>query len=104
MRPREDGAMQSGQEGQPLEMLGMAEETMLAYSESLVTEQAAALAEATGMSFDEAYDSPQSRAVRAAMAYTTKLLVANNAYLTQHLLRLGVIAPGAGIELQEDFR
>ena len=96
--------MQSGQEGQPLEMLGMAEETMLAYGEALVTEHAAALAEAGGISFDEAYASPQIASVRAAISYTTKLLVANNAYLTRHLLELGVIKPGAGIELEGDFR
>jgi predicted homoserine dehydrogenase-like protein len=96
--------MQSGQEGQPLEMLGMAEETMVAYSEALLEEQARALAETAGISYEDAFESAEITSMRAALVFASKLIVANNAYLTRHLLELGVIEPGAGLDLQEEHR
>jgi hypothetical protein len=96
--------MQSGQEGQPLEMLGMAEESMFAYAESLIEEQAKMTAAERGVTLEEELDTPGYAAARASMAYVVKVLVANNAYLTNHLLELGVIQPGAGVELKDEER
>lgn len=96
--------MQSGAEGQPLEMLGMAEESMFAYAESLIEEQAKAAAAERGVSLEEELDFPIYAANRAAVSYAIKIMVANNAYLTKHLLDLGVIRQGAGIELQDEER
>lgn len=96
--------MQSGQEGQPLEMLGMAEESMFAYAESMIEEQAAATAAQRGVTLAEELESPGYAAARASIAYVVKVMVANNAYLTKHLLDLGVINPGAGIELKDEER
>jgi hypothetical protein len=96
--------MQSGAEGKPLEMLGMAEESMLAYAESLIEEQAKVNAAERGVSLEEELDGPGYAAARASISYTVKIIVANNAYLTNHLLELGVINPGAGVELQDEER
>jgi hypothetical protein len=96
--------MQSGEEGQPLEMLGMAEESMLAYAESLVEEQARLTAEARGVSLEEELDTPGYAAARASLAYVVKLLVANNAYFTNHLLELGVLKTGDGVILENEER
>ncbi len=96
--------MQSGQEGQPLEMLGMAEESMFAYAEAMIEEQAKISAAARGVPLEEELDSPGYAAARASIAYVVKVMVANNAYLTKHLLDLGVIQPGAGVELQDEER
>lgn len=96
--------MQSGQEGQPLEMLGMAEESMLAYAQSLVEEQARVTAEQRGVSLEEELDTPGYTAARASLAYVVKLLVANNAYFTNHLLELGVIKTGDGVLLKDEER
>jgi hypothetical protein len=96
--------MQSGAEGKPLEMLGMAEESMLAYAESLIEEQAKVNAAERGVSLEEELDGPGYAAARASIAYVVKVIVANNAYLTNHLLELGVINQGAGVELQDEER
>lgn len=96
--------MQSGAEGQPLEMLGMAEESMFAYAESMIEENAKASAAERGVSLEEELDFPIYAANRAAVSYMIKIIVANNAYLTRHLLELGVIKPGAGLELKDDER
>ena len=96
--------MQSGAEGKPLEMLGMAEESMLAYAESLIEEQASRTAGDRGVSLEMELDGPGYAAARASIAYVVKIIVANNAYLTNHLLELGVIKPGAGVELQDEER
>lgn len=96
--------MQSGAEGQPLEMLGMAEESMYAYAETLIDEHAKASAAERGVSLEEELEFPIYAANRAAVAYAIKIMVANNAYLTKHLLDLGVIQPGAGVELEDEER
>lgn len=96
--------MQSGEEGQPLEMLGMAEESMYAYAESMLEEQAKITAAQRGVSLEEELDSVGYAAARASIAYVVKVMVANNAYLTKHLLELGVINPGAGVELKDEER
>lgn len=96
--------MQRGAEGQPLEMLGMAEESMYAYLETLIEERARASAEARGISLENELEFPIYAANRAAVSYAIKIMVANNAYLTRHLLELGVIQPGAGVDLQDDER
>lgn len=96
--------MQSGEEGQPLEMLGMAEESMYAYAEAMLEEQAKITAAQRGVSLEEELDSVGYAAARASISYVVKVMVANNAYLTKHLLELGVISPGAGIELIDEER
>ena len=96
--------MQSGEEGQPLEMLGMAEESMLAYAESLIEDQARMTAEERGVSLEEELDTPGYLAARSAIMYVVKVMVANNAYLTNHLLELGVLRTGDGIRLVDEER
>lgn len=96
--------MQRGQEGQPLEMLGMAEESMIAYAEALVEEGARLAAEARGVSLEEELDTPSVIATRTTLQYVVKLLVANNAYFTNHLLELGVIGTGDGVRLKDEER
>lgn len=96
--------MQSGQEGQPLEMLGMAEESMLAYVESLIEDRARITAGERDVSLEEELATPGYAAARASMAYVVKLLVANNAYLTNHLLELGILQPGDGLRLLDEER
>jgi hypothetical protein len=85
-------------------MLGMAEESMFAYAESMIEEQAKITAAERGVTLEEELDTPGYAAARASMAYVVKVLVANNAYLTNHLLELGVIKPGAGVELKDEER
>lgn len=96
--------MQSGAEGQPLEMLGMAEESMFAYAETMIEAQASITAGERGVSLAEELDGPGYAAARASIAYVVKIIVANNAYITRHLLELGVINPGAGVELKDEER
>jgi len=96
--------MQSGQEGQPLEMLGMAEESLLAYAETLVEEGARLAAEARGASLEEELETPSVINTRLTLQYVVKLLVANNAYFTNHLLELGVLRTGDGVILQNEER
>jgi hypothetical protein len=96
--------MQSGEEGQPLEMLGMAEESMLAYAESLIEDQARITAAERGVSLEKELDTPGYQAARAALSYVVKVMVANNAYITNHLLELGVLQAGDGLRLAEEER
>jgi hypothetical protein len=96
--------MQSGAEGQPLEMLGMAEESMLAYAESLIEDQARISADERGVSLEEELGTPGFAAARSALHYVVKVMVANNAYLTNHLLELGVIRSGDGLRLADEER
>ena len=96
--------MQSGAEGQPLEMLGMAEESMLAYAESLIEDQARISAEERGVSLEEELDSVGYAAARSAMSYVLNVLVAKHAYITNHLLELGVIQSGDGLRLADEER
>jgi hypothetical protein len=81
------------EDGQPLETLGMSEEKMRLYVEELVRERALQVATESGTTVEEELDSPAFAAIRAAMAYAVDLIQANNAYLTRHLLDLGVLRP-----------
>ena len=83
------------EDGRPLETLGMSEEAMLLYVEELVRERAQQVASETGTTLEEELDSPAYAAIRATMVYAVQLLHANNAYLTRHLLDLGVLRPPA---------
>ncbi len=96
--------MQSGEEGHPLEMLGMAEESMFAYAESLIEDQARITAAERGVSLEEELDTPGYAAARLALGYVVKVMVANNAYLTNHLLELGVLHAGDGLRLADEER
>jgi hypothetical protein len=78
-------------DGRPLETLGMSEEAMLAYAEELVRERAQQTAAESGTTLDEELETPAYAAIRASMVYAVQLVHANNAYLTRHLLDLGVI-------------
>ena len=96
--------MQSGTEGQPLEMLGMAEESMRAYAESLIEDQASISAAERGVSLEEELDTPGFIAARVAIGHMITVMVANNAYITNHLLELGVIQAGDGLRLADEER
>ena len=75
----------------PRETLGMSEEELLAYLEELLREHAAEVAAEAGTTPAEELATPGFAAARAAMSYGVRLIAANNAYLTRHLLDLGVI-------------
>jgi hypothetical protein len=79
------------EDGRPLETLGMSEEAMRLYVEELVRERAQQMATESGTTLDDELDTPAFAAIRAAMAYAVQLVHANNAYLTRHLLDLGVL-------------
>ncbi|HKG25729.1 MAG TPA: hypothetical protein VKB09_08770 [Thermomicrobiales bacterium] len=79
------------EDGRPLETLGMSEEAMRLYVEELVRERAQQMADESGTTLEKELDHPAYAAIRAAMDYAVQLLHANNAYLTRHLLDLGVI-------------
>jgi hypothetical protein len=81
------------EDGQPLETLGMSEETMRLYVEELVRERAQQIATERGKTLDEELESPAYATIRATMNYAVELIQANNAYLTRHLLDLGVLRP-----------
>jgi hypothetical protein len=85
-------------------MLGMAEESLIAYAEALVEEGARIAAEARGVSLEDELDTPSVIASRMTLQYVVKLLVANNAYFTNHLLELGVIKSGDGVLLKDEER
>ena len=84
------------EDGQPLETLGMSEEAMRLYVEELVREQAQQIAVEKGIAVEEELDNPAYAAIRASMSYAVQLVHANNAFLTRHLLDLGVIPSPAG--------
>jgi hypothetical protein len=84
------------EDGRPLETLGMGEEAMRLYVEELLREHAQQIATENGITPDEELENPGYAAVRAAMFYAVQLVHANNAYLTRHLLDLGVLGPPAG--------
>ncbi|MEA2526035.1 MAG: hypothetical protein QOF73_3262 [Thermomicrobiales bacterium] len=69
----------------------MNEEAMRLYVEELVRERAQEVAAETGTTVEEELDSPAYAAIRATMVYAVRLLQANNAYLTRHLLDLGLL-------------
>ena len=85
------------QQGQPLETLGMTAEALSAYLEELLREEAAEVATTNGTTPAEELASPGFAAARAAASYTIRLIAANNAFLTRHLLDLGVL-PGRGAD------
>ncbi|MEA2584971.1 MAG: hypothetical protein QOF33_3056 [Thermomicrobiales bacterium] len=71
----------------------MNEEAMRLFVEELVRERAQEVAAETGTTVEEELDSPAYAAIRATMVYAVRLLQANNAYLTRHLLDLGLLQP-----------
>jgi hypothetical protein len=87
---------------EPREMLGMTEEELAAYLEVLIEEHAGEVAAEEGTTLAEELESPGFAAARAATSYAIRLIAANNAYLTRHLLDLGVIPgvsqPADGVE------
>lgn len=78
----------------PRETLGMTEDELEAYLDELIRGQAEQVAAESGKSVEEELDSPGFAAARAASAYAVRLIAANNAFLTRHLLDLGII-PGS---------
>ena len=81
------------EDGRPLETLGMSDETMRLYVEELVREQAQKVATEKGTTLEKELDNPAYDAIRATMTYAVELIQANNAYLTRHLLDLGILRP-----------
>ena len=77
--------------GQPLETLGMTAEELHGYLEDLLREEAVEAAEASGTTPAEELASPGFASARAASSYAVRLIAANNAFLTRHLLDLGVL-------------
>ena len=77
--------------GERLETLGMAQAAMEAYLEELLRDHAEELARENGTTPAQELGSPGFAAVRAASSYAICLIAANNAFLTRHLLDLGVI-------------
>ena len=84
------------QQGEPLETLGMTAEALSAYLEELLREEAAEAAAANGTTPAAELASPGFAAARAAASYTVRLIAANNAFLTRHLLDLGVLPRRGG--------
>ena len=74
--------------------LGMTEAELQAYFEELLQEHAEQLAAEAGTTPAAEMASPGFAAARAAMSYGIRLIAANNAFLTRHLLDLGLL-PGA---------
>lgn len=79
------------EDGQPLETLGMSDDAMRAYIEELIEERAQEIATESGTTLEEELDTPAFAAIRASMVYAIELIQANNAYLTRHLLDLGLL-------------
>ena len=77
--------------------LGMTQEELFVYLDELLQEEAAEAAAQTGRTAAQELDSPGFAAARAAASYTIHLITANNAYLSRHLLDLGLL-PGASGE------
>lgn len=79
----------------PRETLGMTEEELHAYLDELLQAHAQEVAAEEGTTPAQELASPGFAATRASMSYGIRLISANNAFLTRHLLDLGVM-PGAG--------
>jgi hypothetical protein len=79
------------EDGQPLETLGMSDDAMRAYIEELIEDRAQVIATENGTTLDEELDTPAFASIRASMVYAIELIQANNAYLTRHLLDLGLL-------------
>lgn len=76
-----------------METLGMSDDAMRAYIEELIVERAQQVADENETTLEEELDSPAFAAIRASMVYAIDLIHANNAYLTRHLLDLGLLNP-----------
>jgi hypothetical protein len=83
------------EDGQPMETLGMSDDAMRAYIEELIQERAQQVADENETTLEEELDTPAFAAIRASMVYAIELIQANNAYLTRHLLDLGMLNTGA---------
>ena len=79
------------------ETLGMTEEELQTYFDELLLEQAEEVSEEEGTPPAKVMESPGFVAARAAMSYAVQLIAANNAYITRHLLDMGLLseAPAA---------
>ena len=87
------------EDGQPLETLGMSDDVMRAYIEELIVDRAQTMANENETTLDEELDSQAFASIRASMVYAIELIHANNAYLTRHLLDLGLLnRPAASTE------
>lgn len=81
---------------EPRETLGMTEEELADYFDELLQEQAAVVAEEENRTSAQVMASTAFAATRASMSYAVQLIAANNAYLTRHLLDLGLLPERAG--------
>jgi len=75
--------------------LGMAEDQLAAYLDEMLLEEAQEAAGERGTSADEELHSPGFASARSASSYAIRLITANNAFLARQLLDMGVLAPGA---------
>ncbi len=82
-------------EAAPRETLGMTEEELRAYFEELLRAKAEEVAAEESRTPAQVMASTAFAATRAATSYAIELIAANNAYLSRHLLDLGVLTPPA---------
>lgn len=78
-------------EAEPRETLGMTEEELQAYFDELLRAQAVEVAAEENRTPAQVMASTAFVATRAATSYAVQLIAANNAYLSRHLLDLGVL-------------
>ena len=78
-------------EAAPRETLGMTEEELRAYFEEMLRAKAEEVAAEESRTPAQVMASTAFAATRAATSYAIELIAANNAYLSRHLLDLGVL-------------
>jgi len=77
------------------ETLGMTQEELFTFLDELLQEEAAEAAAQSGNTVEQELDSPGFASARAASSYAIHLIAANNAFLSRHLIDLGLL-PGVG--------
>lgn len=82
-------------EAEPRETLGMTEEELQTYFEELLQAQAVEVAAEENRPPAQVMASTAFAATRAATSYAIQLIAANNAYLSRHLLDLGLLPQGS---------
>ncbi|MDQ3467497.1 MAG: hypothetical protein M3411_04580 [Chloroflexota bacterium] len=88
--------------GETRETLGMTEEELQTYFEELLREQAEEVSEDEGTPPAKVLESPGFVAARASMSYAVQLIAANNAYITRHLLDMGLLTEAPPADPTDD--
>lgn len=71
--------------------LGMSQNELFAFLDELLQEEASEAAAASGRSVEQELASTGFAAARAASTYAVHLIAANNAFLSRHLIDLGLL-------------